>query len=301
MTDIRPGRVVRETGGAKGAPVPWWAKIAAKLVLSRLPVGYSIWSRLGLFRHGAPDAARMVRSFEEAFAAWRGDGERPFGSFLELGPGDSLGHALSAKARGAQSIYMVDVGDFATHDERHYRAIARELAALALPAPAADAPLDRSGVLAVTGARYLCEGVRSLQGIPDACIDIVYSTAALEHVNRDEFEPVLRELYRVLKPGGIGYHGVDLRDHLGGGLANLRIPSRLWEQPWFARSGFYTNRLRYREIIAMSRRVGFRVQVPMATVWKRLPVRRRQLAAEFRGHGEDDLAISTFLLIHRRS
>lgn len=30
------------------AKIPWWGKIVAKLVLSRLPVGYAFWQKLGV-------------------------------------------------------------------------------------------------------------------------------------------------------------------------------------------------------------------------------------------------------------
>ena len=33
--------------------IPWWGRICAKLVLSRLPAGYATWRGLNLFRHGA--------------------------------------------------------------------------------------------------------------------------------------------------------------------------------------------------------------------------------------------------------
>lgn len=29
--------------------LPWWSKLRAKLVLSRLPFGYALWQRLGVF------------------------------------------------------------------------------------------------------------------------------------------------------------------------------------------------------------------------------------------------------------
>ena len=32
--------------------IPWWARIGAKLVLSRLPVRYDLWRRLNVFAHG---------------------------------------------------------------------------------------------------------------------------------------------------------------------------------------------------------------------------------------------------------
>lgn len=40
--------------GVKGR-LPWWSRIAAKIVLSRLPAGYGLWRRIGLFRHGEMD------------------------------------------------------------------------------------------------------------------------------------------------------------------------------------------------------------------------------------------------------
>jgi len=38
--------------GAIKRHLPWWAKIGAKLALSRAPAAYAVWQRMGLFRHG---------------------------------------------------------------------------------------------------------------------------------------------------------------------------------------------------------------------------------------------------------
>ena len=35
--------------------VPWWGKIAAKMILARLPVNYRAWKQLHLFENGAMD------------------------------------------------------------------------------------------------------------------------------------------------------------------------------------------------------------------------------------------------------
>jgi hypothetical protein len=35
--------------------IPWWFKIMAKIILSRLPFSYKVWQRLGIFRHGYMD------------------------------------------------------------------------------------------------------------------------------------------------------------------------------------------------------------------------------------------------------
>src|SRR5262245_16158823 len=34
---------------------PWWMRVAAKLVLARLPISYRVWSRFSLFKHGEMD------------------------------------------------------------------------------------------------------------------------------------------------------------------------------------------------------------------------------------------------------
>lgn len=44
-------------------------------------------------------------------------------------------------------------------------------------------------------------------------MDYVYSNAVLEHVS--EPEEVVKQLHRILKVGGVSYHGIDLRPHSG--------------------------------------------------------------------------------------
>jgi len=43
-------------------------------------------------------------------------------------------------------------------------------------------------------------------------------------------------------------HRVDLRDHFGSALNNLRFSDKKWELDWIANSGFYTNRIRLQEM-----------------------------------------------------
>ncbi len=79
--------------------LPWWVKIGAKVVLSRLPFSPRTWQRLGLFSPGGMEDADYARGvFESHFEA---AGPLPEGfTYLELGPGDSLATAVIARARG---------------------------------------------------------------------------------------------------------------------------------------------------------------------------------------------------------
>ena len=38
-----------------GAFLPWWGRIATKIVLARVPVSYRLWKRLHVFELGAMD------------------------------------------------------------------------------------------------------------------------------------------------------------------------------------------------------------------------------------------------------
>ncbi|HYF07944.1 MAG TPA: methyltransferase domain-containing protein [Acetobacteraceae bacterium] len=290
------------TGTSRGVPIPWWAKISAKMVLARMPVGYRAWARLGLFRHGRSDrdAAVPVNQYERARAyAFSVAGEEPR-HVLELGPGDALGTLLAGAARGAASFILMDAGDFATREMAAYRAIADHLAALGRPVPQARFE-SREALLDSLGGRYLTGGVPRLADIPDGTVDLNFSNAVLEHVPRAEMPALFRALFRVAAPGGVGHHFVDLSDHLGGGLNSLRFSERVWEAGWFAaRSGFYTNRLREHEIIAMARNAGFETAVLARRRFAALPLPRRSLAAPFRDMSDEQLSTACFTMVLRK-
>jgi hypothetical protein len=111
----------------------------------------------------------------------------------------------------------------------------------------------------------------------------------------------MQQCYRLVKMNGTVSHVIDFKDHLGGGLNNMRISSSLWERRWFASaSGFYTNRLRFSEIVNVCEQVGFRVEVCSVRRWEVPPISRTRLSPEFRSLSDDDLCISGAHLIMRR-
>jgi SAM-dependent methyltransferase len=275
--------------------IPWYAKIAAKLVLSRLPVGYSIWSKLNLFAHGAmhkPDYAYGV--FWQHFE--RSHFSRKEGGFvvMEVGPGDSLLSAVVAAAHGASGCYLIDTSAFATKDLSVYRDMVGYLRLRNLPVPAVDKVSNLAGILESCNAVYGTQGLRSLRDIPSESVDFIWSQAVLEHIRRHELLDTMRELRRILRPDGICSHRIDLKDHLGGALNNMRFSTHLWESDWMARSGFYTNRLRYSEMIELFRQAGFAVEVVATSRWYAVPTPRNSMAKEFRGLSDEDLLVKEF-------
>jgi SAM-dependent methyltransferase len=271
--------------------LPWRAKIAAKMFLSRLPIPYGAWRRLSVFRHGAMDAPSYALGvFKRHFSNSSLNFARGFVA-LELGPGDSVGSALIANAYGARHCYLVDVGRFAREDLAPYKALVDVLRQEGREVPEIESMDTLAELLAATNGEYLTDGLASLRTIPDAAVDFAWSHAVLEHIDRDIFDETLRELRRVMRPDGVSSHRVDLEDHLAGSLNNLRFSHARWESPLFKNSGFYTNRLRCSEIVRACEAAGFIVETRSVERWDRLPVPKAALALRYRKFSDDELRI----------
>tara|TARA_R110002167_G_scaffold45545_2_gene136834 strand:+ start:1493 stop:2341 length:849 start_codon:yes stop_codon:yes gene_type:complete len=280
--------------------MPWWFRIAAKIALARLPVGYRLWQRLSLFRHGAmDDSGYALRCFQEHYEAAGRPGSEAGFSALELGPGDSLISALIVRAMGGNSCWLVDAGPFARTDTAHYRAMAQDLQRAGVPAPDLARAQSLADILHQCQSRYLTRGLASLREVPTGSVDFIWSQAVLEHVRADEFAETARELRRVQSAHGVSSHRIDLRDHLGGALNNMRFSPKLWESAFMVRSGFYTNRLGYTAIVEAFRAAGFDVTVTQVDRWTRLPTPRSRMAACFRDRPEEDLLVSGFNVVLR--
>jgi SAM-dependent methyltransferase len=294
----------RLVGAVKGrigmaVSIPWYARIAAKLVLSSLPVPYGLWKRIGIYSHGEmqdADYAFGVLNFHVAASGLSG---RSGLTGLEMGPGDSVASAIAAKAMGFSAFYLVDAGDFATRDVEAYTAMGETCRREGLTPPDIAGATGLDDILRACGASYLTGGLQSYRDIPAASVDLIFSQAVLEHLRRDEFMQIVAEMRRILKPGGIASHQVDLRDHLGGGLNNMRIASRWWESEFMANAGFYTNRIRFSEMCRMFEQTGFAVEVVSTTRWNSVPVAIGKLAPEFRQLDRQDLLINSFHVLLR--
>lgn len=281
--------------GAVKRRVPWWFKIGAKITLSRLPFGYARWRALNLFVHGGMhDAAYARQVFDDHFRPVE-DRLPPAFTMLELGPGDSVASALLAAAAGNGRTWLVDAGDFATRDIAAYRPLIDGLLA-----EGEAEPQSFDTLLARANAVYLTDGLTSLRSLDGDQVDFIFSEAVLEHVRLAEFEETVRETFRLLRPGGMASHLIDLQDHLADSLHSLRFRRAVWESDWFARSGFYTNRLRAPTLEAIFAAAGFKPVGRDVVSWPRLPVARSALNAEFAGMDDDALRTKRLRLLLRK-
>ena len=265
---------------SRGAPIPWWAKMGLKVVLSRLPVSYATWSRLGAFRHSfLTDANKVVHAARAHVARYRELRGKAPRCVLELGPGDLTTRAVTYAALGVTRIIFVDVGDFGANDVAAYQRAAELAGESGLAPPDLQGARDREDVFRRCRTEYLCGGLADLEKIGSGEVDLIVSDAVLEHVRKRDFLPLLHQLRRVAVSDAVALHGIDFHDHLGGGLQNLRFSGATWESEWMARSGFYTNRISPSAVIELMQKAGFETSVRYRLIWPRAPIRRDKLNA----------------------
>ena len=191
--------------------IPWWFKIGAKIVLSRIPISYRLFANAGIFRHGKMcESDYAIDVFDTHYSrSGLGKDRMPF-TCLEVGVGDSVASAIIASANGATACYLVDSGRFATEDVETYANVVSTLRSRGLRLDDLGDAATLDDVLSKYRGIYLTDGGRSLQSIPEASIDFVWSQAVLEHIRVHEFDAMMADLYRIVRPGGVLSHRVNL-------------------------------------------------------------------------------------------
>lgn len=281
-------------------PLPWHAKIAAKIILSRLPLPYGFWKKLSLFEHGQMEhpeySLEVAKKHLDKATFGRRNGDF---TAVELGPGDTITSALAMLALGANKTIHVDVGAFASTDMSIYRTMADYLRTQKLVAPDLSEIESFEEMTREIPVQYHTEGHLSLANMEPESVDLVWSHAVLEHVGRAEFLETMRQTRRILRKDGVATHVVDLKDHLAYGLNNLRFSEKTWESSFMSKSGFYTNRIRYSEMIALFEKAGFEVCETTKVLFDALPTPKSKLWEPYRKLPDEELMISDFDVVLR--
>lgn len=280
--------------------LPWQLKMMSKILLSRLPFSYGLWKKMSLFKHGDMDqpayATRVIRSHFD-----RVHFSRKEGGFvaLELGPGDSLYSAIVFHALGAKAVHLIDIDSYAEKDFEKYKCMIDYLERSGYSLGSLKSAESVPQLLKMMNCQYHCSGLSSLSKLPDASVDFICSQAVLEHIRLSELDRHLIAMRRVLRSDGVCSHRIDLKDHLGGALNNLRFTRSVWESNIFAGSGFYTNRVRFKNMLERFRKAGFDIEHVECDFFESIPIERSDLADDFRGVDDEDLMISGFDVVLR--
>lgn len=230
-------------------------------------------------------------------------------SVLEIGPGQTPDLLFAALLGGARRVEGLDVNDYldmTTVPAQDFWCSASWLSDIlvregfAVPAQMEQMlpregplPPDRFRISHFDGRRFpLVEG----------SADLVWSKSVLEHV-RDP-RRTLEEVKRVLRPGGLACHIIDLRDHYTfengrDWLRFLRYSPALWEL-MASRRASWCNRLRASQWEGLFRDAGFEVVNWEVEARALHPdFRRDRLAAPFRGMAEEELRVAWVYAVHR--
>ena len=280
--------------------IPWQVKILLKILLTKFTVSYSFRQYLGVFRHGRMDDAEYAIRIFDSHVRRAEIRDLKNKQLMELGPGDSISTAIIAATHGANAV-LVDAGSFARNDLRPYRELVAALKTKGFEPPDLDRCTSIEDILLKCGAKYLTGGVESIASIQTESIDFIFSEAVLEHVRKSDFLNLTQECKRVLKPSGFCSHRVDLRDHLDNGLNNLRFSEIVWESSLFSKSGFYTNRIRFSQMIKIFTDNKFQIHLCETEYWEKFPMDRSKLHEDFAFFEDDDLKIKAFNVLISRT
>lgn len=171
----------------------------------------------------------QYREIDQLVRRWGGTNQR----VLELGPGSSLGTLYCFLASGAERAVGVDIAPIEKHPE-FYRILKDYLACVGAFRWWRPFAVDRSdpnvrypNSWEDVDAQALSDRVEyfapvAAHDLPfrEDEFDLIYSCAAMEHF--DKPQETVRQIRRVLAPGGLTIHGIDLRSHAPEPLSHLR-------------------------------------------------------------------------------
>ena len=162
-------------------------------------------------------------------------------SLVDIGSGDLVGHAPYLIEAGAAQVTLCD---------HHISAIARNRLT------SFEFKHRTSGSLPVIS--IVQNQIETLSSFQDHSVDLITSNSLLEHVH--DINQALDECRRVLVPGGLMLHFIDMRDHrnFSKPFTFLRYRKRIWEH-LLTSSQSYTNRLRKSDYLSYFEQANFSV------------------------------------------
>ena len=227
----------------------------------------------------------------------------PGARLVEIGPGHSLGVALSLLLVGAAHVEAVDTVRYASQpDPRSFSELWRRATEAELVDLTDVTDPDTELPRAAARLEYQVVDGRGGWPFPEQSKDVVYSFSVLEHVR--DLRGVLEESARVLRAGGLSIHTIDLRDHynLGPGenwLEFLEFDDRQWDRMTSARSA-WCNRMRSPELRALFTEIFELVEFSEEACDLPIGFDRRRVASRFRSFALDELSVSSVSVVGRR-
>ncbi|MEM6782776.1 MAG: class I SAM-dependent methyltransferase [Bacteroidota bacterium] len=158
------------------------------------------------------------------------------------------------------------------------------------------------GLLAPLGIHYHVHGAET-SGLPDGCVDLIASTVVFEYIPWDPLMAVLRENRRILAPGGVMSHEIDLADQFHYHDASItplnfyRFSDRAWRL--VNNRIIPVSRLRVNDFRRAFAEVGFEIVEEHSDRERASMLDEVSLAEEFRGYAPEDLLVTRTWIVAR--
>jgi SAM-dependent methyltransferase len=154
------------------------------------------------------------------------------------------------------------------------------------------------------GIRYQAPLDGRSTGFANASVDCITSTFTMEHIPKEDLRAILRECFRVLKPGAVICALIDYQDHYAYHDSAISVYNFLQysERDWqrFNSSLHFQNRMRHSQYVDLFNEAGFQIkheEVNNGSTADRDVVKSLHLADEFRRFPEEDLVIRSSKLV----
>lgn len=219
---------------------------------------------------------------------------------LEFGAGRGLITPLLLSAAGAGRVHAFDLQRLAHIDQ--VNTVIEQLADLTDDdwQPVSDfIELEQS-----YGIAYHAPGDVRATGLADGSVDLIYSTATLEHIPPAEIRAIMGECRRILQPNGRVCFTIDYHDHYASSDHSIGYMNfyQFSENEWRRLNPdmHFQNRLRHSDYVRLFEEGGWTIveQRPMFESWSESDLMRVELHSSFAHYSYEDLTASNgyFLL-----
>ena len=285
----------------------WRIKGVIQKALSGLPGGLALNDALqrtvgGLRNFDQNVATKITNDWLVFVQHLRELGHRPAGlRFMEIGTGWYPTLPVCWHLAGASQVITFDL-------QRHLnqRLTERMLRVVGAQLPVISQAVGFDVSVAYDSLRadqlpivYRAPADATASQLPANSVDVVFSNSVLEHVPRPVIAAMMRESYRVLRPGGLSIHSVNCADHYAyfdrqiTFINYLTIAEKDWQ--FWNNDLQYQNRMRPQDFIELSEQAGL---TTVLTKYQPRPALLAQLAAlkiapEFQNYSPDQLCCTS--------
>jgi SAM-dependent methyltransferase len=143
-------------------------------------------------------------------------------------------------------------------------------------------------------------------GLDPASLDLVFSNSVLEHIQPDVLPALMRETFRLLRPGGLAIHNVACYDHYAYFDHNITPINYLsyTEKQWrFWNCDLqYQNRLRAQDFLEAVERAGLELVIKRLTQKPEVlqAITRMKIAPEFQRYSNEQLCCTSLSFAARK-